>query len=343
MSFSKALLSWYEQNQRELPWRLKLPALSPPYHVWLSEIMLQQTIVVSAIPYFFRFIEKWPSIEMLAEADIDEVLYLWQGLGYYRRAHNLHKTAKLIASEYKGLFPSEEHLLLSLPGIGPYSASAIGAIAFNQKRLVIDGNVERVLARLFVLPFYPKEDMPKLRSLLETLLPVKDFSAFAQAMMELGAMICTPRTPKCELCPVIEFCQAYREKTQLQFPVSKPKKDKPKRFAYVFWIEDGSGNVWIRKRQEKLLQGLMELPSSPWVEEPQTYHEALGHLPDFSESKQTGKLIKHVFTHFELQLEIVFAQVQKPFLLDGIWSSKEDLHRHAFPSLMHKVIQKLQT
>ncbi|MDP1724345.1 MAG: A/G-specific adenine glycosylase [Alphaproteobacteria bacterium] len=339
-SFSTKILDWYHHAQRKLPWRAKDPIKPNPYHVWLSEIMLQQTTVATVIAYFLNFTEKWPDVKFLANASIDEVLHAWQGLGYYSRAHNLHKTAQIIATDYNGIFPKTEKLLLQLPGIGPYTSAAIMAIAFNQKSLVIDGNVERILARVFRLPFPPKEDMKQLRIVLETLSPNDKFGEFAQSMMDLGATICTPKNPKCDICPVNNFCESYKNLTQHLYPIEKLKAKRPQKFGFVFWVENDKGDIWIRKRENRLLKGLMEIPSTSWEIENWKKEEAIANSPwpEHSWTNVIGQ-VKHVFTHFELYLNIIKIKKSGLDLEDGFWCAQKDLKDHAFPTLMHKVIK----
>jgi A/G-specific adenine glycosylase len=338
--FSIKILDWYHHAQRNLPWRAKDPITPNPYHVWLSEIMLQQTTVAAVIAYFLNFTEKWPDVKSLANATIDEILYAWQGLGYYSRAHNLHKTAQIIAKDHNGIFPNDEALLLQLPGIGPYTSAAIRAIAFNQKSLVIDGNVERILARVFKLPFPPKEDMKQLRIVLETLSPKDKFGEFAQSMMDLGATICTPKNPKCDLCPVNDCCESYKHLTQHLYPIERIKIKRPQKFGFVFWVENDDGKIWIRKRADRLLKGLMEIPSTSWELQNWEKDAAIANSPwpEHAWTKAIGQ-VKHVFTHFELYLDIIKTKATSLRTEDGFWCAPQDLKDHAFPTLMHKVIK----
>src|SRR5438067_5305639 len=205
-----ALLAWYDRHRRILPWRAQPGERADPYRVWLSEIMLQQTTVKAVAPYFLRFVTRWPTVGALAAAPLDEVLRLWAGLGYYARARNLHACAKAVVERYCGEFPSEESELVALPGIGPYSAAAIAAIAFGARTAAIDANGERVLARLFAIEAELPAAKPRIRSLAEGLLPSTRAGDFAQALMDLGASICTPKIPSCVLCPWMQDCLARR-------------------------------------------------------------------------------------------------------------------------------------
>lgn len=338
--FSTKILHWYNDAQRTLPWRAVAPVKPNPYHVWLSEIMLQQTTVATVIAYFLNFTQKWPDVKSLAAASIDEILHAWQGLGYYSRAHNLHKTANIITEKHNGVFPDDETLLLHLPGIGPYTSAAMMAIAFNKKSLVIDGNVERILARVFKLPFSPKDDMKQLRIFLETLLPQDKFGEFAQSMMDLGATICTPKNPKCEQCPVNDCCESYKYAMQSLYPVERVKIKRPQKFGFVFWVENDQGDIWIRKRENRLLKGLMEIPSTSWETQQVDMEEAIANSPwpEHFWTKSIGQ-IKHIFTHFELSLNIIKTKAASLNAENGFWCASKDLKNYAFPTLMHKIIK----
>src|SRR5262249_21186123 len=263
-----------------LPWRTVPPALPDPYAVWLSEIMLQQTTVPTVKAYYEKFLAKWPRVADLAAAPLEEVLAAWAGLGYYARARNLHACAKEVVARFEGRFPATEKDLLTLPGIGPYTAAAIAAIAFDQRAVVIDGNVERILTRLFVI----EEPLPKSKRLIyergELLTPQARTGDFAQGMMDLGASICTPSRPKCFLCPYHPDCQAYALGDPERYPVKLPKKERPKRWGTIFYARTHSGLVLVRTRPSKgLLGGMTEFPGSDWVT--REIHEET-HAPDLA-------------------------------------------------------------
>jgi A/G-specific adenine glycosylase len=310
--FSMRLLDWYDKERRTLPWRT---SLKNPYHTWLSEIMLQQTTVATVIPYFNRFIEKWPRVQDLANASIDEVLTEWQGLGYYSRARNLHKCAALLAQD----FPDKEEGLLKLPGIGPYTAAAIVSIAFEQPATAIDGNVIRVMSRYSALP-KPKPT-EEVKQALETLLPTTRFGDFTQALMELGALICRPKTPLCEKCPLSNECLAFQKKETHLYPLKRPKQKLPTRYATAFIIKRNDGAILLRKRPDKgLLGGMMEVPSTPW---------------ETTKSQDHRTKVKHTFTHFHLEMGI--NQSHEHF--EGIWILPQDLKNYALPTVMKKILK----
>lgn len=338
---AQELLDWYDRERRDLPWRMAPGQKADPYKVWLSEIMLQQTTVVTVKGYFRTFLERWPSVQDLANAELDEVLHAWQGLGYYARARNLHKCAQVVTREYNGRFPEDEKRLLDLPGIGPYTAAAVAAIAFGLKASPVDGNVERVVSRLFQV----EEKMPKakkqLAELAKTLTPDARAGDFAQAMMDLGATICTPKKAACGLCPWMKECQARLNGEPTDYPKKEPKKQKPVRRCFVYILVKKDGSFLLRKRPEKgLLGGLMEFPSSPWQESAIERTEAqriapadaLWTLVDIAD-------IRHTFTHFHLDMKVLIGRVGGHPPVDGVWVMPGDLDDYALPTLMKKVYE----
>lgn len=332
-TFPDLLLNWYDQNHRDLPWRAapKKAQQQPanPYHVWLSEIMLQQTTVTAVIPYFQNFITRWPTVIDLAAADLDDVLHAWQGLGYYSRARNLHKTAQIIHLDHQGLFPSTAADLQKLPGIGPYTAGAIAAIAFGQKTAGVDGNIERVISRVYWLTKVGNTLRQAVTIQTQNIIPPNRPGDFLQAMMDLGSSICTPKNPNCTMCPLHTICQAHLKNKATDVPRKKPKVAQPTRLGNVYWITNTKGEVWVRKREAKgLLGGLMEFPSSDWTEQLPTPHKYSTH---------TDKQVKHTFTHFHLILDIHTIQQDKPFDNHGYFIAPSDLHTIALPTLMKKV------
>ncbi|MDZ4736548.1 MAG: A/G-specific adenine glycosylase [Rhodospirillaceae bacterium] len=336
-AFARALLGWYDRHRRHLPWRAERGRRSDPYRVWLSEIMLQQTTVVTVGPYFLRFLERWPSIDRLAAASLDEVLQEWQGLGYYARARNLHRCARVVTEEHGGRFPDDEAGLRALPGIGLYTSAAIAAIAFDRPATVVDGNVERVVARLYALETPLPAAKPELRRLAADLTPDKRPGDFAQAMMDLGALICVPSRPNCAICPVISFCAVGGKKKAGDYPRRAPRKTRPLRQGVVFWVERADGAVLLRRRAEAgLLGGLMEFPSTPWREEAWTTDEALAEAPLKADWQSVAGLVSHGFTHFELELGVLRTKVGRN-KLDGVWVRPDELGRHALPTLMRRV------
>src|SRR5437870_9775184 len=277
---SAVLLAWYDRHRRKLPWRAPPGTPSDPYRVWLSEIMLQQTTVATVRPYFDRFMARWPDISALAAASLDEVLQLWQGLGYYARARNLHACARAVVDRHRGFLPDEIGTLRALPGIGDYTAAAIAAIAFDRQAVAIDGNVERVIARLLAV----REPLPVAKSRLEALaaalVPEQRAGDFAQALMDLGATICTPRRPRCVLCPWRACCAAVAFGMAEALPARAEKPERPLRHGVAFWLTRADGWVLLRRRPDRgLLGGMIEVPSTPWRTAPWTFAEAVRSAP----------------------------------------------------------------
>ncbi|MFT7433141.1 MAG: A/G-specific adenine glycosylase [Alphaproteobacteria bacterium] len=303
-NFASHLLSHYKKNARDLPWR-RYPT---PYNVWLSEIMLQQTTVTTVIPYFEKFTNTYKTVQALAKASEDDIMHLWQGLGYYSRARNLHKCAKIIA-ENGGTFPSDEAALLKLPGVGPYTAAAISSIAFNKKATVVDGNVERVMSRLQRTETALPKAKAELGDKARTLTPNKENNLYSNAIMELGALICTPRKPKCATCPVTKFCDSYGKDDIESYPRKEPKKAKKVDHGTVYIIRDRAGLYYLQKRPGKgLLASLWEFPSTSWAGEST-------HLPNFMETikedaEHMGQ-IRHIFTHIDLTFDVMLTEVDK--------------------------------
>jgi A/G-specific adenine glycosylase len=331
------LLAWYDRHRRRLPWRA-LPGKRPkPYHVWLSEIMLQQTTVPTVGPYFEKFLTLWPRVEDLAAAPLDDVLTAWAGLGYYARARNLHKCAKVVAGNLAGRFPETEESLLDLPGIGPYTAAAISAIAFDRRATILDGNVERVIARIFRVEAPLPKAKPELRALADRLTPEERPGDYAQAIMDLGATICTPRKPKCALCPWRPDCAAFKSGEAEDYPRRLAKAERPTRYGVAFWISDGNGSVALRRREEKgLLGGMMEIPSTEWRAKAWTAAEAKRGAPIKARWRAHPARVRHVFTHFTLELDLLIAESPgRPG--DFIWAPTERLGDYPLPSLMRKV------
>jgi A/G-specific adenine glycosylase len=346
-SLPARLLAWYDRHRRTLPWRAPPGERADPYHVWLSEIMLQQTTVKTVGPYFADFLGRWPNVDALAAASLDEVLHAWQGLGYYARARNLHECARKVSGELGGRFPDSEAALRALPGIGAYTAAAIAAIAFDRPASVMDGNVERVVARLFAV----EEPLPaakkRLAQLTASLTPGERPGDFAQAMMDLGAVICTPQRPRCVLCPWRVDCVAAARGIAEDLPLRAPKAARPLRRGIVFWIVRGGEEILIRRRPEKgLLGGLMELPSTEWRAEPWEIDEAVSAAPLPARWRALPGVVRHVFTHFELELALVAGNVGETAGLPGganegqepRWCRLDRLSDNALPTLMKKVV-----
>jgi A/G-specific adenine glycosylase len=339
---SADLLAWYDRHRRVLPWRAAPGERRDPYRVWLSEIMLQQTTVKAVAPYFARFIARWPSVHALAAAPLQEVLSLWAGLGYYARARHLHACAKAVVERHGGCFPQDEAALAALPGIGPYTAAAVAAIAFDVPTAAVDGNVERVVARLFAL----EEELPaakaKLRRLAESLIPAERAGDFAQALMDLGATICTPKTPACALCPWMHPCAARHRGDPEMFPLKAPRKEGRLRRGAAFVVLRSDGFVLLRSRPPRgLLGGMTEVPTSEWT------HDFAGGtefaprlLRARPKWRRVSGVVTHVFTHFPLELVVYRASVtvdaQAP--RGARWVRVAHLADEALPNVMRKVL-----
>jgi A/G-specific adenine glycosylase len=296
---AQRLLAHYHAHARVLPWRSAPGTAAPdPYRVWLSEIMLQQTTVAAVIPYFQKFTARWPTVQDLADADEAELMAAWAGLGYYARARNLLACARVVANAHGGGFPADEATLLTLPGVGAYTAAAISSIAFGRRAVVVDGNVERVVSRLFAVEDALPAAKPLLRALTDRITPDAHAGDFAQAMMDLGATICAPRSPDCMRCPLRASCRAYALDDPARFPVKMPKKAKPTRAGTAWWIE-ADGHVWLVRRPDKgLLGGMMALPSNDWREQGE------GEGAAFPGDWNRAGVVRHVFTHFALDLGV---------------------------------------
>ena len=334
------ILEWYDRNARRLPWRVS-PALSrqgvrpAPYHVWLSEVLLQQTTVVTVGPYFKKFLERWPRVEDLADADLDEVLTAWAGLGYYARARNLHKCARQVRDQHGGHFPDTENGLRALPGIGPYTAAAIAAIAFARKATPVDGNIERVMARLFAVGTPLPDAKPALKSYATSMTPEQRAGDYAQAVMDLGATICTPRAPACGLCPWWPDCLAHAGGTTAELPRRAPKVPRPVRRATAYWMTRRDGAVLLRRRPESgLLGGMMEVPSGDWAESEVFRDDP----PVAADWRLLPGLVTHVFTHLQLELQVRAARIDGRRSLGGVWVPVEKFGDHPLPTLTRKVV-----
>ncbi len=345
------LLEWYDRHHRILPWRVTpaehLRGVRPdPYRVWLSEVMLQQTTVEAVKAYFLKFTQRWPDVLALAAATEDDVLRGWAGLGYYSRARNLKKCADMVAYQHKGEFPASVDGLKQLPGIGDYTSAAIAAIAFNIPAAVVDGNVERVVSRLFAIKTMMPQAKSEIRKFTEQLTPQSRPGDFAQAMMDLGATICTPKKPACILCPLNDNCAALAEGDPEFYPVKAPKKARPIRYGAGFVILSPDDKVYLRKRADKgLLGGMSEVPNSDWVAaddtaEPEYIAQlTAAELAPFAAQWQPCGSITHIFTHFELRLSIYKAATTAvPPSNNGWWVDADRLHDEALPTVMKKAI-----
>ena len=331
---SDALLSWYDANARQLPWRAFSPELSPAYHVFLSELMLQQTVVATVIPYFNAFISRWPDINALAAADEDEVMKAWAGLGYYARARNMLKAARLICQEYGGRFPQTAEELVKLPGIGPYTAGAIAAMAFARPSVVLDGNIERVLIRFAGIERPKKQVKGKLADGYLSVLPRTRLSDFPQALMDLGAGVCGPKQARCDRCPLAPGCAARLRPDPAELPVKLAKAPKPVRRGTVQIImNDNQQVVMIQRPPTGLLGGMMGFPSDGWdkTDPDPVLHGALLHRPVYRPFRR----LHHTFTHFTADLQVFVYNVDSSFTLPPacIWT---EINPDDWPSLFRK-------
>jgi A/G-specific adenine glycosylase len=328
-----ALLSWYDANARVLPWRSPPGTPAPdPYRVWLSEVMLQQTTVAAVGPYFTKFLARWPTVEALAAADDAEVMAAWAGLGYYARARNLLACARAVAAR-GGVFPGTEAELRALPGLGAYTAAAVAAIAFGEAATVVDANVERVIARLHAIDEPLPAARKAIRAAAEALTPMQRPGDFAQAMMDLGATICTARSPRCLLCPLAEHCVGRRAGAE-RFPVKPAKAAKPQRRGRAFWIER-DGTVWlVRRAGQGMLGGMRALPDNGWSAK----GDGLAELP-LAGPWQSGGVVRHGFTHFDLDLQLMLYSGRDWDRLagkDGEWWPLDQLDQAGLPTLFAK-------
>jgi len=336
------LLAWYDRHRRILPWRARRGETAEPYRVWLSEIMLQQTTVKAVAPYYTRFLSRWPTVGDLAAAALDDVLREWAGLGYYARARNLHACAVAVAREHGGVFPHDEAGLRELPGVGAYTAAAIAAIAYDAPAVPVDGNIERVIARLFAVEDELPKAKPAISRLALSLLPPRRSGDFAQAMMDLGATICTPKKPVCALCPWMDACAARKRGDQESFPRKAPKRTGELRRGAAFVALRADGAVLARNRPPRgLLGGMTEVPGSEWSKDFDAGN-ALAAAPKLGKVKweKLRGTVSHIFTHFPLELTVFLARVpQATKAPAGMrWVAGERLAGEAFPNVMRKVL-----
>lgn len=334
------LLAWYDASGRSLPWRVRPEdreeGVTPdPYAVWLSEIMLQQTTVAHGTPYWFKFLEEFPTVSDLANADRDRVLTLWAGLGYYARARNLHKCAGVIRDEHGGEFPKTEAELLKLPGIGPYTAATLAAICFNEATNIVDGNVERVISRMFRVENPLPKGRRDIRKLAAGLADPERPGDYGQALMDLGSVICSPRSPKCGDCPWSWGCAAFAKGDAADYPKKIKKAKLPIRYGAVFVLKS-EGAVLLRRRPDKgLLGGMMGFPGSPWGEPP---NDPLKTAPFERNWEKMDEQVRHIFTHFDLRLDVYSAEISERPDIEGVWAELFEIATYALPTVMKKVL-----
>ncbi|WIY53506.1 A/G-specific adenine glycosylase [Devosia sp. YIM 151766] len=334
---AEAVLAWYDVHARDLPWRVS-PAdrqrgVRPdPYRVWLSEVMLQQTTVAAVKNYFLRFTGLWPNVRALAEAPLDAVLREWAGLGYYARARNLHACAQAVLRDHDGVFPQSALALQTLPGIGAYTSAAIAAICFDEPVAVLDGNLDRVLARYHALPVPVRAAKEELRAALQASVPERA-GDFAQAMMDLGATICAPRVASCLICPLQPSCVASKQGEPTHYPVKPQKAERPVRRGHAYVMTDAAGDVYLQSRPHQgLLAGMTEVPNSDWAG---ALTDPVYPVP--AQWRHRGQVV-HIFTHFRLELEVWSAIVAPDGLQQGWWAEPQALKGEALPTLFRKVL-----
>ena len=344
-SNSDLLLAWYDRAGRILPWRIRpedraAGAVADPYRVWLSEIMLQQTRVPVVIPYFEKFVARWPTVNALARADGNDVMDAWAGLGYYARARNLHACAVEVDSQFSGNFPRTVQQLGALPGVGPYTAAAIAAIALDVPVAAVDGNVERVIARLHAIESPLPAARREIRERAERMVPGFRPGDYAQALMDLGATVCTPRAPNCGACPWAGACRARARGIARELPRRTTRKARPVRWGVVFLARNVDGSVLLERRPARgLLGGMLGLPGTEWREWPPGEEEIRTAAPFSGEWRPVKGGVRHVFTHFELRLEVRIATVKRRRAPKrGEWVAVADLERASLPSAMRKAI-----
>ena len=336
---SARLLAWYDIHRRVLPWRAPKGKRADPYRVWLSEIMLQQTTVQAVGNYYRKFLSLWPDVEALADASQDDVLAAWAGLGYYARARNLHAAAKRVAHEMGGKFPLTAEGLRELPGVGSYTSGAIAAIAYDEKQAAMDANAERVIARLYAVETPMPKAKTELHALCSALVPDRA-GDFAQALMDLGSAICSPKRPACGNCPWTDYCRARKLGIQEQLPVKAPKMARPLKRGAAFVAHDRTGAVLLVKRPEKgLLASMLEPPLGPWTSDFPSADKALKQAPFAAKWKKRPGIVRHGFTHFELETEVYVAEVAKRPSFKGDWVASEKLRSVALPTVMRKIVE----
>ncbi|WP_371396173.1 A/G-specific adenine glycosylase [Fretibacter rubidus] len=349
----RALLAWYDDGGRTLPWRVRpedrAKGITPdPYAVWLSEIMLQQTTVPHATPYWRKFLARFPTVTDLAQADRDEVLAMWAGLGYYARARNLHKCAGVVADDHDGVFPLTETALLKLPGIGAYTAATIAAICHDEATTIVDGNVERVISRIFMVQTPLPKGKSDLRALAAALSdPTLDGferpGDYGQAVMDLGATVCTPRSPTCGLCPWSGDCAAKAAGVQTDYPKKTPKKKLPVRHGAAFVLRSGDAVLLHRRPDTGLLGGMMGFPGTEWGPKPKD-DVIRAAEPTPRNWEQSAVEVRHVFTHFELRLSVFHSEIAAELRGEAtgdvaIWAPLDRIKDYALPTVMTKVLK----
>ncbi|WP_457650023.1 A/G-specific adenine glycosylase [Profundibacter sp.] len=336
VELSDALLGWYDTHARALPWRVppmesRVGVLPDPYHIWLSEVMLQQTTVAAVVKYFHAFTTRWPTVHDLAAAEDAEVMGQWAGLGYYARARNLLKCARMVVADHGGVFPDTRDGLLSLPGIGPYTAAAIAAIAYGHSETVVDGNIERVMARLHDIHTPLPAAKPELTALAATLTPQDRAGDYAQAVMDFGATICTPKSPACGICPWAKACIARTKGTAADLPKRAPKTRKPTRYGIAYIARRGDGAWLLERRPDKgLLGGMLGWPGAEWGAKP------VAQPPLNADWQTLPAEVRHTFTHFHLRLTVQVANAADVTPDTGHFLPADQFSPADLPTVMRK-------
>ena len=340
--FQNNLILWFKKNKRTLPWRDKSSKTNYPYRVMVSEFMLQQTVVKTAIPFFNRFIKKWHDLKSLSMASEEELLIYWQGLGYYSRARNLLKTAIIINKNFNGIIPRNQDDLMRLPGIGSYASAAIVAIAFNKPAVVIDGNVRRVISRFLGLQGTLEDNKRMIEEAANILSVKKNNEYYSQGMMELGALVCKPKSPLCSQCPVVKKCVSYKLKIQDQVPAAKKRNKKKKLYCSSALILDNNENILLKKRESKILQDQWDLPSTEWKD------SEIGEVfRPFSqldiEYEKSKELYKHIFSHIDLKTRVYFSKIKtkERKLNDGLykWVSLKKINKYPTTLICRNILK----
>lgn len=333
-SVADDLLDWYDVHRRALPWRAKPGEAVDPYRVWLSEVMLQQTTVAAVTPRFTAWTARWPDFASLAAADDADVMAAWAGLGYYARARNLVAAAKAVVADHGGVFPQTEAELRALPGLGAYTAAAVAAIAFGERAVVVDANVERVVARLFAITTPLPAARPAIRAAADSITPDARAGDFAQAMMDLGSGICTTRAPRCLLCPLRAHCDGFAGGAPDRLPVKAKKAAKPQRHGTIFWLEQDAQVLLVRRPDKGLLGGMRALPTGPWTDAPPGLEDA----PAQADWRFLDETVTHGFTHFDLQLALAVARLEahQPARDSSEWWPVDALDTAGLPTVFAK-------
>lgn len=341
---TEKLLAWFAHQRRTLAWRDAPCGARDAYRVWLAEIMLQQTTVTAVTPYYLKFLDAWPDVKALAGATDDDVMRAWAGLGYYARARNLLKCARFVADECQGVFPSCEDDLLGLPGVGPYTAAAIAAIAFNHPAAPVDGNVIRTLSRLYAIDAEMPKHKGQVATRAQAMLPPGQSGDFAEALMDLGSQVCRPKNPDCPACPWQSACMAYAAGREVMYPIKAAKKAKPTRRGWAFWVERPDGHVLLERRAPKgLLGGMVGLPTTDWGDGASAARDAVAQLFTPHSWDAVPGLVTHTFTHFHLELGIIRVRLGEGSDPKGLWTDPDDVDNQALPSLMKKAVHHART